>query len=156
MSVAIRFARDAKLVGHILDAANPLGDILGAALLLAAWNRAAERHLALADLHRDLGCVEHRIVGHAVANLFTHAIVGSLVTLGAAARVRRARALVLPPVAAALAARPCRRAAVVAVAILELGAGALRFVAPELVALLARGTEGFVGGFIRAVLARVI
>src|SRR5687767_13546206 len=133
----IRFARAAELIGHILDAANPLGDILGAALLFTARNRAAQHHLAIADLHRDLGCVEHRIVRHAVADLFTHAIVGSLVILGAAAGILGARTLIVAPVAATLAACPHRRSVAViavaivvkAVAILELGAGTLRFVA---------------------------
>ena len=52
-----------------------LGDILGAAFLFAARHRAAEHHHTFADLHRDFRCVEHRVVRHAVANFFTHAIV---------------------------------------------------------------------------------
>src|SRR5688500_6193508 len=146
--MTVRPTRDAQLIGHVLDAADALGDVFSAAHLLAARDRAHQRHHALFHLDRNLRCVQQRIIGHAIANLFAGAIVGTLIDLGAASR--EVRAVVLPPIAAPLARGPRHAGAVagaVAAAFITPGrAAALRAVAQEIVALVAGRTVVLVCG----------
>src|SRR4051812_9226243 len=67
------------------DAGDALGDVLGAAALVAAVHHAGQRHLAARDNNVDAGRVDIGVVGQAVVDVLADAVVRAGVALRAAA-----------------------------------------------------------------------
>jgi len=93
--VAVPRARflHAQVVLHVLHARQRIDQVLGAALLLAARNRAVERDLAARHADLDRARVDPPVLGQLVAGILADALVGA----GVAGRAVPAMVLFAPP-----------------------------------------------------------
>src|SRR5829696_1877549 len=66
---------DAQVVLHVRDAAHALGDVFRPPLSLAAVHRAGQGDLTVRDSHLDLGGVNPRIVGQAIAEVLADTLI---------------------------------------------------------------------------------
>src|SRR5215207_149209 len=66
---------DAEVVLHVSDAAHALGDVFRPPLNLPAVHRAGQGDLTVRDSHLDLGGVNPRIVGQAIADVLADTLI---------------------------------------------------------------------------------
>jgi hypothetical protein len=75
---------DAEIVLHVRDAAHALGDVFRPPLSLAAVHRAGQGDLTVRDSHLDLGGVNPRIVGQAVADVLADMLIRTTIAFRSA------------------------------------------------------------------------
>src|SRR6266542_1262597 len=87
----LRAQGDAQLVVDLAHPGDGVDDVLGQALVGPAADRALERDLAVHHAYLDLAGVEIAVLGEPLADVLADPLVGALVALRSAARVRATR-----------------------------------------------------------------
>ena len=88
---------------HLVDARDPLGEVLDHSLDVALVDGTGERHLTVLHAHLDLAGVDVGVASELLVDLFLDALIGTAVSFWAAPDVRLSASL-LTVLAAVLAA----------------------------------------------------